>query len=246
MVIGICDDNSLERSRLERVIREFSAQVTIVAFPDGASLVELIRSGKTIDILFLDIDLGEGIDGMKSASIVREITDHEGSDLFRLPLIIFTTGFPERMREAFGVHAFDFLVKPIEKEELLKVLTRAVREANLIHAEQSREKMLEILVNGRAILIPVPKLVYVESQGRKLVFHVGDRITECYGKQSELLPRLGTGFCQVHRSYIINLSFVEDYSRTGVTLTGGFVVPMAKDRYRSFIEEYLSYGSRIR
>lgn len=244
MVVGICDDDSGIRSFIAGIVKENDPQVTIVQFSDGISLIRYMQMGGKMEILFLDIEFGSGKDGMESAAKIREMMNQE-SGLAALPLIIFVTGYPERMKEAFGVHAFEFLIKPLKKKELEDVFMKASVEAASILSKQQKKEQLELHINGRTILVPVADIVYIESMGRKLLLHTKERDIECYGKLSDLLSRLGTGYCQIHRSYMINLAFLEDYNRTEVILSGGITVPMSKDRYRSFIDAYLAFGSRL-
>ena len=243
MVIGICDDEPRVRSQIETIVKEQCPQQNTKQFSNGIALINYIQDGGEIDILFLDIDFRDEMDGMESAIAIREKKKKEGMGLFALPVIIFVTGFPERMKEAFDVRALDFLTKPVEKDELKRVLLRAIDEAGEIHSEHKRSKTLELQINGRTILVSAANIVYMESMGRKVLLHTKERDIYCYGKLTDLLLELGAGFCRIHRSYIINLSFVEDYSRTDVIMCDGTTVPMSKDKYRMFIDAYLSFGS---
>ena len=103
--------------------------------------------------------------------------------------------------------------------------------------------MLEIKIKGRTILIPDDDIIYMESQDRKLAVYTKNGSYECYEKISGITTKLDDRFFMVHRSFVINFSYVMSYNRTQIVLAGGTIIPMSKYRYRDFVSAYLKYGS---
>ena len=106
MIVGICDDEKNVRELIEAYIRKIDDSCTILHFENGESVLKYIKQGKRIDVLYLDIDLKGSPDGMAVAGRLKDKQIKEGIGAYALPLIIFVTGLPERMQEAFGVRAF--------------------------------------------------------------------------------------------------------------------------------------------
>ena len=124
MTTVICDDEAPVRSLIKSYILKQSAEQTILEYASGESLLTSLRaSDEQPDILFLDITFETGVDGMEVAAAVRAMYDRKDAPEFSaLPAIIFVTGDEHRMPEAFHVHAFQYIVKPIHEVTFLAVI----------------------------------------------------------------------------------------------------------------------------
>ena len=240
MFIGICDDESTARNLIEAYIRQIDDSDTIYHFRNGDEVLGFVRKGKKLDILYLDIDLEHSPDGMEVASKIKKRQIEEGSGASALPLIIFITGLPERMPEAFGVRAFQFLVKPIEKKEF-KLVFHQAKKAVQYAPRAKRGHSISVSSNGVKRTIAVADIYYIESSGRKLIFHLKDEMVDIYGKIADINEEIDDAFCQIHRSFIVNMRYIKDYTRTGVQIDSGANVPMSKYKYRDFVREYALY-----
>ena len=237
MVIGICDDNRAVREELAACIRDSYAEHEIIEMKNAHELLQTISNGKKIHVLFLDIDFEDDMDGMEAAKRLR-MKSYEDSALMALPLIIFVSGVLERMPEAFGVHAFQFLVKPIDKVQLEVVLEQVIREAEKLLDKESGSR-ISIQVGSRTILIEEKDIRYIESMSRKVHISTANTNFECYGKLTDFLQKLGSGFFSPHRSFIVNLAKVINYERTQLEMDDGSVIPISKYRYKDFVDAYL-------
>ena len=88
------------------------------------------------------------------------------------------------------------------------------------------------------------RLMYIESDGRKLKMHLDDRVVECYAKMSDALSEISRMFCQIHRSYIVNLEYIFTYDRKQVELKNGETIPLSKYKYKEFLDAFMKYSSR--
>ena len=66
----------------------------------------------------------------------------------------------------------------------------------------------------------------------------------CYGKIRDLEAELGNQFCRVHKGYLVNLAYVEGYSKTELTLTSGEKLLISKYKYQDFVKAYLRFVKR--
>lgn len=68
-----------------------------------------------------------------------------------------------------------------------------------------------------------------------------DEEIECYGKISEMENELRKGFFRTHKGYLVNMKYVERYSRTEVQMKDGKRLPISKYKYQGFIKTYLEF-----
>ncbi len=116
--IGICDDLAAEREQLKTLLFAKFPQLTILEYASGETLLEGLAQGETIDLLFLDICMG-GINGIETAAEIRK-------KYKKMPILFLTTS-PEFAVASYRVQAQDYLLKPVEKDELYQSIDRQMR-----------------------------------------------------------------------------------------------------------------------
>ena len=239
MKLSICDDEKTMRDWIAEYVQEVSADVEIEFFENADGL---INSEPDADIFILDIQM-PGINGMEVAKIIRS----RGSKA----IIIFVTALEEYVFDAFDVHAFQYIVKPINKEKLKIVIERSIAQANesdrinraLLH-EKEELRSITVKSDGKNINVSLSEIVYAEVFNRTIVLHLhgGGRI-DYYGKLNELEKTVGNDFFRVHRAYIINLFYIKTYDSKNVNVAGENI-PIARGKYQELIKAYLSYTTR--
>lgn len=238
MTIGICDDSRNARELLAGYIHKYGTAHKVVEFADGKSVLDYVKYGGSVDVLFLDIDFRDELDGMAVAERLKEKQIRKGNALASLPLIVFVTGMPERMPEAFGVHAFQFITKPIDERRFGQIFAQAVREAEAI-AMPPKEQNLVLQIGVSTNVIPVSQIYFMETNGRKVRVHLQNRVLDAYGKLADIVQAAGEDFFQIHRSFAVNMAYIFNYERTQVELSDGTQVPMSKYKYKDFIQAYM-------
>ena len=244
MTIAICDDEKAVRRYIRGLIEKRCADAEIVEFSSGAELLAYVNADEgQVDILFLDISFETELDGIETAKLLRQKQGDE-SAMAALPVLIFVTAFAHRMPEVFPVHAFQFLIKPIDPAAFGAVFEQAVREYYALdELRRSREQKLLIRLNGSTVGVALQDIHYIESEGRKSIVVQRDRRSAYYKKTEELAQELGDGFYRVHRSFLVNMAHVRSYTRTQIVLDNGEAIPMSKYRYAGFVQAYISYVS---
>ena len=231
--IAICDDEKNIRIYLSALVRKQGIECEITEY---ATAGDYLASGVEYDILFLDIELEcpeQNMDGMKMA---RQIRSMEGT---KQPIIIFVTGYEKYVYDAFDVGAFQYLLKPVDEQKFADVFRRAAEQA-ATSAEQDK-KVLMIQYGSTGKTIPLSDIYYMESQNHKIAVHMKDGVLEYYAKMSDLEEELQGQFCRVHKGYLINLSYVDEYNKTEVTLTNGDKLLISKYKYEDFVKAYLRF-----
>ena len=234
--IAICDDETNIRAYLTSLIRAQSCPCEIAEY---ASAGDLLAGHREMDLLFLDIELnGTGPDGMALARQIRERTS--GTQ----PVIIFVTGYERYVFDAFDVGAFQYLLKPVDEEKFAQVFARAVEQIEAGRVQPQLSHALTLQSAGTSRTVPLDSIYYIESSNHKVVLRLKDGEFSCYAKIRDLEAELGDQFFRVHKGYLVNLAYVEGYSKTEVTLTSGEKLLISKYKYQDFVKAYLCFVKR--
>jgi len=247
--IAICDDEENIRIYIRKLIQKQETFCKITEFSSGKELLEFQdeTNAEEIDILFLDISMGDE-DGMTVAKQLRSQMESKKEAVWgSLPLLIFVTGYPEYMQEAFSVNAFQYIVKPIQESNFEQVFAQTIREYQYLMAKK-KEKPKEVLVrNGnRTRSVSADDIYYIESSNRKVTLYLRHEKIEYYDKISSLESELKPDFFRIHKGYLVNIKYVEQYDRTEVKMRNGDSLLISKYKYQEFVKRYLEYISEER
>ena len=232
--IAICDDEAPTRAYLASLIRAQSCPCEIVEY---ASAGDCLADQREIDLLFLDIELApSGLDGMALARKIRERAT------VTQPVIIFVTGYERYVFDAFDVGAFQYLLKPVDEEKFAQVFARAV--AQIGTTKEKLGRVLTLQSANASKTVPLNSICYIESSNHKVELHLKDGVFVCYAKIGELELELQDRFFRIHKGYLVNLSYVDGYSKSEVTLTNGERLLLSKYKYQDFVKAYLHFLKR--
>ena len=236
MRIAICDDEAPTRAYLASLIRAQDCPCEVVEY---ASASDCLADHRGIDLLFLDIELNAtGPDGMALARQIRE-----GNPAVQ-PVIIFVTGYERYVFDAFDVGAFQYLLKPVDEEKFAQVFARAVEQIEAGRVQPQLSHALTLQSAGTSRTVPLDSIYYIESSNHKVVLRLKDGEFSCYAKIRDLEAELGDQFCRVHKGYLVNLAYVEGYSKTELMLTNGEKLLISKYKYPDFVKAYLRFVKR--
>jgi len=234
--IAICDDEAPTRAYLASLIRAQDCPCEVVVY---ASAGDCLADHRGIDLLFLDIELNAtGPDGMVLARQIRE-----GSSAAQ-PVIIFVTGYERYVFDAFDVGAFQYLLKPVDEEKFAQVFARAVEQIEAGRVQPQLSHALTLQSAGTSRTVPLDSIYYIESSNHKVMLCLKDGKFSCYAKIRDLEAELGDQFFRVHKGYLVNLAYVEGYSKTELTLTNGEKLLISKYKYQDFVKAYLRFVKR--
>lgn len=225
--IAVCDDEVIEccnmAKRIKDIMEEMKIPCIIRQFRSGGELLQALES---FDIVFLDIIM-QDLDGMKTAQAFRK----KASD----KILIFVSSSREYVFEAYDVEAFQYLLKPVDDRKLKNVLQKAIvktqsrsQEFIIVSRERQKKKLF------------LDDIYYFEIKGRIVDAHGPEGIFTYYEQIGELENKIrDKGFFRCHKSYLINLKYVDGYSRKEVVLENGEKIVIAKRRYDEFVQEML-------
>lgn len=213
----LVDDNENALSSLEMMVRKYCPQVTIVGTSQEVNqAVALIEDTKP-NILFLDIELNND-----TGFGLLEKVSYEGFS------IIFCTAHKDFAIQAIKSGAVDYLMKPIECEDLRAAIQRVIQnleesEVNLLN-EKVRiapplEHIREMMVpdQGDYAALPMDQVIYVVAQGSYSVIHTNDGRELLSSKNLKYFETLleSEGFHRVHRKYLVAIRSIEKVERNG-------------------------------
>lgn len=226
--IAVCDDEKKDRERLQIFIQEYikesEEKYSLQLFESGE---ELLNSGYIPDILFLDIIMNEK-DGIQVGAELKK----RNSDIN----IIYITNFNEKMAVAFNrIHSFGYLIKPVVKEELFRMMSDAVIQVN------RNINMVTFLSNDNTIInLKVMDIYYFEYCNRRVKIFTTDDTYICKKKINNIAEKMKRyGFSMSHQSFVVNLYYVEKISNQMLIMKNGAKVYLAQKRASAFRKQLM-------
>ena len=217
MVIGICDDEKVIRDKIEKicvnVTGEYDTDTAVKTYSDGKEVLE-----ENFDILILDIEM-EDVDGIA----VKNYFQSGKKDT----IIIFVTSHNEMMSQAFGVNVMGFVTKSYLDSQLPVMLESAIKRVmNTVNIEG---------VDSR-------KVCYIEAEHIYNILHLENDTEMSVRCSSADLEKMleGVGFIRVHRTYIINMAYVEHIRDKSVVINGK-EIPVSSRLKSRLKKEYSRY-----
>ncbi|HCT91499.1 MAG TPA: DNA-binding response regulator [Lachnospiraceae bacterium] len=235
---AICDDEAKTRAYLSALIQTQPCPCEIVEY---ASAGDYLGDYRKIDLLFLDIELASSGDGLNGMALARQIRQKK---LHSQPVIIFVTGHEKYVFDAFDVDAFHYLLKPVDEEKFARVFARAVKQIYAGPKNPQKIRTLTFRSANTHRTVPLDNIYYIESSNHKVILHLKDGEFVCYARIRDLESELQDQFFRIHKGYLANLSYIEGYSRSEVTMASGERLLLSKYKYPEFVKAYLRFLER--
>ncbi|MDD6062292.1 MAG: LytTR family DNA-binding domain-containing protein [Oscillospiraceae bacterium] len=229
MRIAICDDEPVCIQALCELIRDYAfennCELQCDRFLSGESL---LHTDEKYDLYFLDYQM-DGIDGLETARRLRgEKQSHAA--------IIFLTAYREIVYDAFGVRAFRFLVKPVEKEKLYDALDSLFRSSAMF-------ARLCLRRDGSNDILSTKEILYIEACKKSVLIRLVHDTREYPYLLSDIEKFMPSDiFFRPHRSYIVNFAFVDRDDGKTITMKNGEKIPISKrqiSEYRKKRNDYI-------
>ncbi|HEX5552114.1 MAG TPA: LytTR family DNA-binding domain-containing protein [Chitinophagaceae bacterium] len=238
----IIDDEASSRNALRNKLAKYCTDVVVIAECENGE--EGIRNiGKSRpDIVFLDVEMPR----MNGFNMLQQLSEKDFE-------VIFITAYDQYAIKAIRYSALDYIVKPIEIEDLRNAVQRAVEKRSkaipnariellLDNMVQERNKCKRIAVpaTGGLQFIKINDIIYLEASVNYTIFHLSNNIKYLVSKTlkeyEDMLPL--DIFIRIHNSHIINKNYVERYIRGEggqVVLSNGSVLDISKRKKNEFL-----------
>lgn len=246
--VVIVEDELHSRNFLQNIIKEFCPQIKVVATAaDVSEGIDAIQVHQP-DLVFLDIEMqtGNGFD----------LLQHFPDPNFN---VIFTTAYDHYAMKAIKFSAIDYLLKPIEIEELQQAVQKWADKKFISDNKRSVEVLLKNLQSSQKShqsiglstsegleFVKLQEIIHIESSGPYSHFFIKHRpkiIISRHLKEYEHLLS-DHGFFRVHNCHIINLREVKKYIKSDggiVLLNDETQIPISikkKDEFLAQIQQY--------
>lgn len=223
MRIAVCDDHLEDALSLKTFLD--GQEVSI--YSDAESLLADVEGrNRQYDLYLLDIFMEESMNGIELAERLRRVWEEA--------MICFVSTSDDFYREAYDLYAMQYLIKPVEKESIDKLLQKV--QKNLVR-QKDKKKFLTYSWWGKKGRILYGKIRYICTRGHALSICCTDgSIQESTGKLNELERQIcGDIFLRCHQSFIVNICQVEGMNSSGLTI-GGEWIPVSR-RYHAEVKK---------
>lgn len=229
----IIDDEQSCRDILKKYIKKYNLEIELIAEADNVAIGLDLVNTISFDLLFLDIDLpdGNGFDVLEKAKTLH----------FN---VIFTTAHNEYALKAFKYSAIDYLLKPVNIDELMVAIQKVQqkekigsleKKLNLLFENYNQNKYTKINLptkNGFEI-IELDDIMYCNADNNYTHIFLRDKrkitISKTIKEYDELLP--ASKFYRIHQSYLVNLGYIKKYIKGDggeVELQNGTVLDVSR------------------
>ncbi|MBI3512015.1 MAG: response regulator transcription factor [Bacteroidetes bacterium] len=212
----IVDDSPEARTSLREDLKRWCADVTLIGEADSMKSGLAILKEKNPDVVFLDIQLGDG-DGF---SLLEQLGETQTR-------VIFTTGMDNFGIRAIKFSALDYLLKPVDPDELMKAVEKAKEDqqkqnisVNLkLLAEQMKpsapSSLRRLALNSadKVQVVNISDIIRCESERNYTTFFLKDKkqivVTKTLKEYEDMLEP--NGFVRIHHSHLINLEHLKEF-----------------------------------
>lgn len=232
--LAIVEDDAVMRRYLREKISETLSSSRSTAeydlFEDGDSFLSFAADHYHFDAVFLDIEM-PGTDGIGTARRFLRLQPESR--------IIFVSAREDLVYDTFAVRPFRFLPKSRLLQRLPEALEALVEET----ASSVSDRLIFSDSSGDMYSFSLRTVVYIEARNKdcRIVTTEGEREIRCRLTDIELKLPSGN-FIKIHRSYIVNASYIYLIGRSSVTLTTGEDLPLSRNRVQEVRRAFLLFA----
>jgi two-component system LytT family response regulator len=247
----IVDDEEFARSSLYFLIQENCENVHITGIAKSVTEARTLLNQHAIDLIFLDI----AMPGQNGFELIPSAQTANAS-------IIFTTAYDQYAIKAIKANALDYLLKPIDIDELKVAVDKATKFIKLNKVENNRNESLKNLANDlndrtsiKKITLPsgqgyrlvdLDEIIHIEADSNYSVFHLNNlekiAVSKVLKEYEEILPE--HKFVRIHKSSIVNLKYIKEYiNKNGlqVVLNNGELITVSRRRASDFFDKIKAF-----
>jgi two-component system LytT family response regulator len=235
----IIDDEKRARLSLSLILNEFCPEIEIVA--ECQNLSEGVKSIRKLnpDLVLLDIEM-PGHSGLE----LLDFFDEKEINFS----VIFTTAYNEYAIQAFKLSAIDYLLKPINPEELVQAIVRVEKQktmqfkALMENIQSETFEKIAVPTGNSLVLLKISDILYIKGEGAYSEINMIDKskylISRNLKSFEETLIK-DKRFVRIHKSYLINFDGVVLYHKSeggSIEMASGVSLPVSSDKVNLILE----------
>lgn len=227
----ICDDEQQYIDKILNCLNEFCYDHSLTykadSFTDGHNA---LNSENTYNIAFLDIEIND-VSGLDIAKKLKEKNKNI--------IVFFITAYEKYIDDAMDLFALRFIKKPINKARLYQGLEKAVSLIN-------EDKISIFLKDSKTMQnVKASDIMYMEIGDHKTIIAT---VNKTYFSSENLdyweRKLMNICFCRPHKSFILNMEYIDKYQKNEVTLTNGKIIPISYRKQKEFRKIFTEYLRR--
>ena len=223
----IIDDESNQRENVRLILENHCDDVEVVAEGESAMEGMNIIKKHNPDVVFLDIQMpgGTGLDLLQTFEQLES-------------KVVLVTAYANHMKDAFKVNVFDYLVKPIDIDEMIDTVDRI---RNTIPKKTSSSSKVGLPSTTGFIYVEKKDIEYVGANGSYTEVYRCDEEKLLISKNLKYFENIldENQFMRIHRSSIVNIAHIKEFSRSQgglVKLTSGHEIQVSSDKKNELLK----------
>lgn len=227
--IAVCDDEAIHRLIIRDKLDSYAISNDIdYELDEFTNSNELMNMENVYDILFLDVQLEDGMNGIEVGKRLLQ----KGIDA----TIIITTSFEQYASEGYCLKAHRYLIKPIQQSNFNEAIVTCIKDF------KKSNRKIEVKCGYENCFISIHNIMYIESYRRKRLIHTKEQIFETGTTLNQLLEHLPLSqFEMPQKSYIVNLDCVTGLTKTRVIVNHAIEIKLARERLDEFNMKFHKY-----
>ena len=228
MKIAICEDEKFTIDIISSYISEFmkekNIQYNLKAFTSAA---DFYKSVEDFDLILMDYQLPDAT-GMEIAKKIR-LTNKKTT-------IVFITAYSEYVFESFEVNTFRYILKPVEKNTIFKMLE------DFFNNFEQYSRVEIPLTSADAAVVSLPEIMYIESNGRYTTVRCNNTTYTSTKALATFEAEINSfRFFRTHRTFLVNMKYIAEIDGHIITLTNGEKIEISRRNLATFNKCYMNF-----
>lgn len=229
--IAICEDVKEFANKLESSLRIWATgsgvNISVRKFNDGLPLLYCITENGMFDLIFMDVEMDK-MNGLEAAAKIREVDF--------ITSIVFVSQYEDYYKDAYNVHPFHFLSKPVSQNKVDEVMNAYLR------MKGQDDETFSFRINKAQFTISLADVVYFSSERRHVFVVCKDTGYSFYGKLGDVQKQIedkNCKFLRIHQSFLVNLKHIKEYHYSELTMSNGEKLTISKDNRKKVREIHM-------
>lgn len=222
------DDRNFLIHLLEHYLHKKLIHYTLQEFSNEKDMFETVKfQSEQLPCCLIHLSETE-YDGFLVAKKIRKLNPDS--------IIIFTSSFGSHAILAYQMLAEGYLLKPVVKKQIEDTLDKCLNHLNYIY------KKIRVRSEYMNMNIPLKNIMYIEVFNKTCVIHTIEKsVTSCIPLVELEKQLTNEGFLRCHKSYLVNMRYIETYAKSGFYLHNKQFIPISRRESLKHRETHLNW-----
>ena len=238
MQIALCDDEGIYHEKIQNLIRQYKLihsdrTFSLSFFSSGRELLNHVDEYGGFDLYILDCIM-PGMNGIELGTALRKRGDGG--------FLLYLTTSPDFALDSYRVDAFDYLLKPVDRDLFFRSLDKAYRSFS-----QLMQEAVAVKTTDSIRMLPIADIRYAERVDKHIDYYLTDNTvihsTSFNGSFQSAVAELVAhkGMLLVGSSFVVNLFHVTEVTKSDLILTGTLHVPVPRRMYEAVKKKWVDF-----